>query len=386
MKRAPFTPAEDGFAFANSFTNHVVKIPALGIDITTRGRCGGMAYAALDAWTNKLSVSKDGSLPQDGSLLADYIYSRLIDSMVANGFKFFHFMRTPDHPTWFNGIGVARATREEEFPRIKARIDQGFPCALGLCVSRDIGGMGNDHQVVAYGYEDGDPTSKVLVYDNNSPGQEVVLEFKTGYDPGDREVRMGGQTWRGFFMEAYAPVVPSFLQNGRLVSDRSDPAVFVVQGGGRFLIPSPQEFDACGYHWAEVVEAQDGSMAHIATSPGSGTLIKERSAAEVYVVLGGHAFHIPSPQAFDAMGFHGGDVRQVPDGSAAQLVAAPPRDGTLLKTLTDPKVYCVMGGQLHWIPDPATFEHLGLSWGKVMVAPDDGFADLTIGDPLPVQP
>jgi len=26
----------------------------LGINITTFGRCGGMAYAALDNWTNKL--------------------------------------------------------------------------------------------------------------------------------------------------------------------------------------------------------------------------------------------------------------------------------------------------------------------------------------------
>src|SRR6266540_556209 len=60
MPRAPFTPLEDGFAFPNSFANHVVNI---------------------------------------------------------------QFMQTPDHPTWFWGIGVARATREEEFPRIKARID-----------------------------------------------------------------------------------------------------------------------------------------------------------------------------------------------------------------------------------------------------------------------
>jgi len=162
--------------------------------------------------------------------------------MMANGAKFFQFMQTPDHPTWFWGIGVARATREEEFPRIKARIDQGFPCAVGLTQSRDIGSMGNDHQVVAYSYEDGNPNSKLMIWDNNSPGQEVVLEFKTAYDPGDREIHMGAATWRGFFLEAYAPVYPAFLQPGRLLSDRFDPAIFVVQGGGRFWIPSPAEF------------------------------------------------------------------------------------------------------------------------------------------------
>ena len=72
--------------------------------------------------------------------------------------------------------------------------------------------MGNDHQVVAYGYEDGNPNSKLFIYDNNSPGQETVLEWNTAYDPGNRDIRMGGRTWRGFFMEAYAPQVPSFLQ------------------------------------------------------------------------------------------------------------------------------------------------------------------------------
>lgn len=385
MPRAPFAPIEDGFAFANRFANHVVNIPALGVNITTFGRCGGMAYASLDNWTNHLATPTDTSLPADGSLLGDYIYGRLLDSMMSNGAKFFYFMHTPDHPTLFWGIGVARATREVEFPRIKARIDQGFPCALGLTQSRDIGSMGNDHQVVAYGYEDGIPNSKLFIYDNNSPGQETVLEWKSAYDPGDREVRMGGQNWRGFFMEAYAPQVPAFLQSGRLLSDKSDPAISVIQGGGRFWIPSPTEFDAGGYHWGEVVEAQDGSMKHVATFPGDSTLIKERSHAEVYVVFGGHAFHIPSPEAFDALGLRWENVRQVPDGSAGPLVNAVPREGTLLKTLSAGEVYCVQGAQLRHIPDPPTFEHMGLSWGRVRVAPDGGFANLTIGNPLPSQ-
>jgi hypothetical protein len=98
-------------------------------------------------------------------------------------------------------------------------------------------GMGDDHEVVAYGYEDGDPNSKLMIWDNNSPGEEVVLEFKTAYDAGDRDIHMGAETWRGFFLAAIAPVLPAFLQPGRLLSDWSDPAIFVVRGGGRFWIP-----------------------------------------------------------------------------------------------------------------------------------------------------
>jgi hypothetical protein len=386
MPRAPFTPIADGFAFANTFINHVVRIPFLGIDITTRGRCGGMAYAAMDMWIHGLAVSRNAALPADGTLLADYVYARLLDSMAANGAKFFDVMQSLDHPTAIRGKGVARATREDEYPRIKARIDQGFPCVVGLSQARDLAGMGHDHQVVAYGYEDGNPRSKVFIWDNDEPGVELALDFTTAYDPGDRAVMLGAQAWRGFFLESYAPVVPPFLQAGRLLSDRSDPAVHVVQGGGRFWIPSPAEFSAGGYHWTEVLEAQDGSMAHIATAPGDETLVKERSHAEVYVVQGGRAFHIPDPKAFTDMGFLPTSIRQVPDGSTAPLVGAAPADGTLLKEFGDAAVHLVVGGSLRHIANPATFDQIGLSWGKVRTVPAGGLAALPHGAQLPTLP
>src|SRR5690348_4708372 len=42
-----FDPATHGFAFPNAFVNEVLTLPN-GARITTAGRCGGMAYAALD--------------------------------------------------------------------------------------------------------------------------------------------------------------------------------------------------------------------------------------------------------------------------------------------------------------------------------------------------
>jgi hypothetical protein len=104
--RVSFRPATDGFDFANNFVN---QISIAGIPITeTRGRCGGMAFAALDYWHYRLSVPRIPELPPDGTPLADYIYARLITSIIDNWPMYYHFMRTPDNPTWFNGIGVAR--------------------------------------------------------------------------------------------------------------------------------------------------------------------------------------------------------------------------------------------------------------------------------------
>jgi len=382
MLRAAFTAREHGFAFGNGFVNHVVRVDALGIDMTTLGRCGGMAYAALDYWHHRLATPDASSLPADGSLVGDYIYFRLINSMTANGFKFFHFMRTPDHPTTINGIGVARATREEEYPRLKVLIDAGPPCVLGLTRSRSLGEMGNDHQVVATGYEDGDPYSHVFIYDNNYPGTEERLTFRTAYDPGEREVTHSrGTVYRGFFVEAYTPQVPSYLHDGRLLSDRSDPASYVVRGGGRFWIPSPDEFDANGFNWNEVLEAQDGSMEHIATFPGNGTTLRQRTQPEIYVVYGGMGFYIPSPEVFDALHLDWSAVRSVPDGSLSGLRNLP-RDGTLLKELSNPTVYVVERGKLRGIPSVEEFDRRGFVWKNVCVVPDQALAPIPKGPDL----
>ncbi|MEV4864585.1 hypothetical protein [Streptomyces ossamyceticus] len=384
MPRLPFTPLKDGFAFGNDFVNHVIRVPMLGVDVTTRGRCGGMAFTALDLWHHRITTSTSSRRPDDGSLLGDYLYWRLIDSMVANGFKFLHFMRTPDHPTWFNGIGVARATREEEYPRLKSVIDSGRPCPVGLCQARGLGGLSGDHQVVAYGYEDGDPYSRVFVYDVNHPGVEHTLEFTSAYDPGEREVRENnGAVWRGFFVESYAPQLPVFLAEGRLLSDRSDPAVHVVRGGGRFHVPSPQEFDANGFQWHEVVEAQDGSMEHVSAHPADRMLVRERSRSTVHVVHGGRAFAVPSPEVLAALGLDLATLCIVPDGSLGAIEAAVPREGTLLRELDDPRVHTVRAGVLRHVPSLEAFHANGFVWDNVGVVPQGALAKLPMGDPVP---
>ena len=47
MPRTSFTPRQHGFHFDNDFVNRTATLPGFG-EIETRGRCGGMAYAALD--------------------------------------------------------------------------------------------------------------------------------------------------------------------------------------------------------------------------------------------------------------------------------------------------------------------------------------------------
>ena len=380
--RIAFTPAEHGFAFSNSFTNHVLRIPALGIDVTTGGRCGGMAAASMDYWYAGLGMPDNRSLPQDGTLLADYVYDRLMDTFVDNGLKFVQYATSLDHPTWLRGKGVARMTREDELPKLKARLNSGQPVLLGLTQARDVTQLGHDHQVVAYGWEQDSRYTYVLVYDNNNPGVEVRIRLTTVDDPAERAITgSNGKTWRGLFVGSYSRKTPSWLANGRLLHDSTDPRINVIRGGAAFWIPSPAELDAGGYHWADVVAAKPGSMAHVSTCPGNGTLVRERGTDGVYVVYGGKAFGIPSPAWMDTLHLDWNAVREIPLGSLAGLRSTP-RDHALLREQSSAPVWYAEGGRLRHVTSPDVMTRLGLEWGCVHVVPDGALAGLPVGTPL----
>jgi len=209
-----FDPARDAFAFRNDFVN---KVSLAGIPITqTRGRCGGMAFAALDHWHHGIPVPDRDTLPPDGDPLADYIYARLHTSMLDNWTKFVMFMHTPDHRTPLGGIGVSRTVREKELPRLKALLDGGAPQPLGLTQARDLRGLAQDHQVVAYGYEQDATRTRILIWDNRFGRRADVLEFTTEYVEADRFITQSdGSRWRGFFAEKYPPKVPPYASASR---------------------------------------------------------------------------------------------------------------------------------------------------------------------------
>ena len=219
--KVSFDPKEHGFHFPNKFVNRVATIPGYG-DVPTRGRCGGMAYAALDYYFAGIPIpSYTGAnfapsrVPPDSHWLADYIYIRLMNSFFTPAAsKFIEWTKQSDHETWFLK-GVARWTKEEEFPKLRQRIDSGTPVALGLVGATQLANIGNkNHQVVAYGYDFAPDTGfmRVYVYDNNSPDQEVTLTSTPGnphWDASnDYDIDDVPPPWRGFFVHDYSPAHP----------------------------------------------------------------------------------------------------------------------------------------------------------------------------------
>ena len=379
MQRTNFSPLQHGFKFANTFVNVMADLPGFG-KIETAGRCGGMSYTALDYYFNNLPVPQASSLPADGVPLADYMLHRQTDTfMTLSAINFITWTLHPDAPTWF-AKGVHGWTIEDEFPKLRAQLDLGRPRVLGLVTARDFAHIGYNHQVVACGY-DFDPASgtiTVLIYDCNSPGIEVTLTTSPGMQG---VTASNGYSWRGFFVQGYGKGSPDFLADGTLLKEKSSSKIYVIFGGGKLLVPDMNEYIAMGYDQGTLKEVPDGALNYISDAPGDGTLVKERGSTKNCVLYGGTRFQIPNKAAFTALGFLPGNVRTIPKGSLAGLPALP-QDGTLLREMSQAQVYMMKGACRHWVPSPQAFINQGFVWSNVRIVPDGGLAAIPDGGPL----
>jgi hypothetical protein len=104
-----------------------------------------------------------------------------------------------------------------------------------------------------------------------------------------------------------------------VVREQSDAAVYVLFGGARFHIGSPDELAALGLTWSQVVVVPDGATAAMARVPDTRTLLRERAGAEVWVSLGDQLYWVPSPEAMRFLGLYWSQVHTVPSGSLAGL-------------------------------------------------------------------
>lgn len=215
MPKTAFTPAQNGYHFANYFINVIADVPGVG-KLQTGGRCGGMAFSALDLFFFNLKppafTSADfapGNVPPDDHPLAKYIYQRQLDSFFTlTATKFVLWSLAPDGPNFFSK-GVRRRTREDEFQKLKQAIDKGTPVTLGLIVARDLNNLGHNHQVVACGYDVDSASGKFIVhlYDVNWPNLEITLT--AGADDAQwQESSPAQEQWRGWFVQDYAAKRP----------------------------------------------------------------------------------------------------------------------------------------------------------------------------------
>lgn len=113
------------------------------------------------------------------------------------------------------------------------------------------------------------------------------------------------------------------LPDGCLRKEDSDPKIYLVVGGAKCWIPSPQELTDLGFTFSQVKSVPDRGILSVGTVPRDGTLMRELYQTAVYVMFGNCKWHIPSPQVFEAMGYHWSDVKEVPTGCLSGIPDCP---------------------------------------------------------------
>jgi hypothetical protein len=222
-----FLPSRNGFAFTNSWPSApAVSVPtpfgSIGIGNAALGLCGGMVFAALDYW--HAHGAPPAAQPAPGTPLFQFIVKRLIDSwhVPAGVAEYYQWMNLPDADssvsvlgrTLVSQRGLSWRTIEQQWPQVMASIDNGQPAALGLVTvaSANPGMLGQNHQVLAYGYQLAGPAVTIAVYDpNTGPADGVHIQFSTSAPTAATTFRHNikiGEPVRGFFLTGYAPALP----------------------------------------------------------------------------------------------------------------------------------------------------------------------------------
>ncbi len=195
-----FLPSANGFPFSNtdwpSEPDDYLPLPPfpgwpdkIGIGNASNGLCGGMAFAARDyfdagQWPAQFMPTGPGDP------VFDYIARRLFDSfnsplfgscdpvpcggydVLANVMDFSTQM-SPTYPDADSLVADGRAwiMAHEAWPQIQATIDGGEPSPIGLVMVKSLlpTDLGENHQVLAYGYQLKQQQLTLHIYDPNAP-------------------------------------------------------------------------------------------------------------------------------------------------------------------------------------------------------------------------
>lgn len=224
---AGFLPSTSGFHFANRFP-HVPDLTfnlmgqPIAIGDAANGLCGGMVFAVRDFFEAGIAIpaiapEPPGMTGPSSGPLFDYLVRRLFDSFnlllppspplplppfvnfitptppFGPGPVTYMWLMNPalpDHETVASNAGLSPRGRawvmiKDEWPKIKADIDSGRLSPIGLIEikSLDPTQMGNNHQVLVYGYDLDGTDLTMHLYDPNHEDDDTVTMFLSLADP-----------------------------------------------------------------------------------------------------------------------------------------------------------------------------------------------------------
>jgi len=107
-------------------------------------------------------------------------------------------------------------------------------------------------------------------------------------------------------------------------------------------------------------------------------LLIRGSSTRIYIVKGGKRRHIPNPATFNAMELDWNAVLSVKDN----VLNTIPEAAMLLKG-SSVDIYIIEAGKRRHIPNPATFNAMGLDWNAVFKVDDVSLNSIPLGSPIP---
>jgi hypothetical protein len=199
-----FRPSEHGFGFTNDWpAGPAVRLGRLGVGDASKGLCGGMVYATRD-------YLAAGRVPPDeqpvaGSPVFRFIVRRLVASwrLPLGVTRYYRWMALGD-------AAVAGRT-VAGLDRIRTELDAGRPCCLGVVTTHSINParLGDNHQVLAYGYDVAGDAVTLRIYDPNRGRDNDVRITVDGRNPVDFRHNLAiSHPVRGFFRVGYRPATP----------------------------------------------------------------------------------------------------------------------------------------------------------------------------------
>ncbi len=219
-----FIPSQHGFQFSNGFIGYplpkfIKQIPRISSRLNSsdvlHGLCGGMCFASQDFFLANRTIPMLNEAPRPRDLLYQYLFERQNDSygfFNQNIVKFAQWMLLSEEELQRRTI--------LELEKLLTQLKKQELVTLGLVTVKfsQTFAMWNNHQVLAYGYQVQNPSSRgsiyqVFVYDPNlAKADDVALIIDLNSEFNFIFKRLNNDKFLriiyGFFLISYSPISP----------------------------------------------------------------------------------------------------------------------------------------------------------------------------------
>jgi hypothetical protein len=210
MPITAFKPSIHGFHFENKFSSkdimeEMYPVPSWMLPEDTWYLCGGMCFAALDRFFQKEKIPELTTPPSKGTSLFHELVERQLASVDSVGWTIILFYQTS--PDEGSQLSLGHLSQSIQWPPIMAKLDFGIPTTV--CLIRAgrgaVSSIGDNHQVIAYGYSINSGRVTLNVYDPVYPNNDnVVVGFSLGQEGGKLDAdQTPGPNPRGFLHVPY---------------------------------------------------------------------------------------------------------------------------------------------------------------------------------------